>query len=133
MTWEETGEKLQDLPGFIQYLIDTREDEWAVDVVRTKGGEKNCLFGHLVNWVYGKDYEGSVTRAWDIFEEMWSSTWEIYPINDGQDPRYKQATPKQRCIAFMKDLWLAQAVPTWRAMEIDEAAAKERMAASGQT
>lgn len=126
MTWEATVEKISQLDQFIQYLQETREDEWAIDVVRTEGGKKNCLFGHLVNWVYGPDYEGSVTRAWDCFEEMWSSTFEIYPINDGQDPRYTQPTPKQRCIAFMKDLWLAQAVPTWRAMEIDAEQARKR-------
>lgn len=128
MTWEDIAAKISHLDQFIQYLQDTQEDQWAIDVVRTVGGKKNCLFGHLVNWVYGPEYEGSVTRAWDIFEEMWSTTWEIYPINDGQDPRYQQDTPKQRCIAFMKDLWLAQALPTWRAMELDAEHAKQREA-----
>lgn len=127
MNFETISEKLTHLDQFIQYLQETREDQWAIDVVRTEGGKKNCLFGHLVNWVYGPDYEGSVSMAWDLFEEMWSSEWEVYPINDGKDPRYQQPTPKQRCMAFMKDLWLAQAIPTWKYMEIQEMEAKQRM------
>src|SRR5690606_18740724 len=105
---------------FIQYLVDTDESEWQVDVVRNKENTKNCLFGHLVNFIYGKDYQGSISSAWDCFEALWSTTWAVYPINDGRNPEYQQLTPKQRCIAYLKDLWLAQAVPTWRQYEIDQ-------------
>lgn len=117
MTFDEVAAKLSDLRPFIQYLLETDESEWQVDTVRNTGNTKNCLFGHLVNFVYGKNYEGSVSSAWDYFESAWSTTYEVYPINDGKDGRYQQTTPRQRCIAFVKDLYLAQATPTWAAME----------------
>lgn len=117
LTFAETAEKLSDLQPFIQYCIDTDEDEWQVDVVRNKGNTKNCMFGHLVNWFHGKDYEGSVSRVWDLFEEMWMTTYGVYPVNDGQNPKYQQATPKQRVIAYLKDLYLGQEIDTQTGME----------------
>lgn len=114
--WKEVAEKLSNLQPFIQYLQDTREDEWAIDVVRTKGNQQNCLFGHLVNWYYGKGYQGDVSLAWDLFEEMWSTTFFVYEINDGRNPDYPQPTPKQRVLAFMKNLWLGQEMDTQTGM-----------------
>lgn len=104
MTWAR--DKLSDLQPFIQYLIDTKEEEWAVGVVRTKGNKQNCLFGHLVNWAYGKEFEGDVSPIWDIFEARWAMTYTVYPINDGKNPEYQQSSPKQRVTAFMQNLWL---------------------------
>lgn len=104
-TYEQAAKKLANLQPFIQYLQDTEESEWAVDVVRTKDG-KNCLFGHLVDWFYGKGYEGSINAAWDMFEAMWMTTYVIYDVNDGKNPKYQQPTPKQRVLAYMKNLWL---------------------------
>ncbi|QOH56225.1 hypothetical protein [Rhodococcus rhodochrous] len=107
-TWEEAAQKLDDLQPFIQYCIDTDEAEWQVDTVRSSGNTKNCLFGHLINWAYGKDYEGSVSAIWDMFEEIWGTTYLVYEINDGRHPAYPQETPRQRCIAYLKDLWLGR-------------------------
>lgn len=104
-TWDEVAHKLSNLQPFIQYLIETGEDEWATGVVRTKDG-KNCLFGHLVKWHYGEGYEGSISRVWDVFESMWMSTYVIYRINDGEHQGYPQSTPKQRVIMYIKNLWL---------------------------
>lgn len=117
MSFEEVDTKLGDLQPFIQYLLDTEETEWQVETVRNAGNTKNCLFGHLVNFIYGKEHEGSVGAAWDLFEAKWSTTFEVYDVKDGKDDRYQQSTPRQRCIAFTKDLCLAQATPTWQAME----------------
>ncbi|RAN77982.1 hypothetical protein B5P43_18295 [Bacillus sp. SRB_336] len=119
MTFEEVDTKLGTLQPFIQYLLDTDESEWRVDTVRNADNTENCLFGHLVNFIYGKDYKDSISRAWDFFEEAWSSTYEVYDINDGKDKRYQQPTPRQRCIAFMKDLSLGLQPPTWQQMEND--------------
>ena len=123
--WEEAIERLSDLQPFIEYLVQTDESEWAVDVVRTKDG-KNCLFGHLVDWYYGKGYEGSISTAWDAFEAMWMNTYVIYPINDGQNPRYQQPTPKQRVVAYMKNLWLGLEEDINTGWERDAAEAKSR-------
>lgn len=118
LTMDQVDAKIGDLGAFIQYLIDTQESEWQVNAVRNAGNTKNCLFGHLVNFVYGKDYDGSISNAWDYFEEVWSTDFFIYQVNDGTNPDYKQTTPKQRCIAYLKNLWLGVEMPTWRTMEV---------------
>jgi hypothetical protein len=115
---EEAVQALTDLRPFIAYLEQTSADQWAVDVVRTVGNKQNCLFGHLVNWHYGSDYEGDISPIWDWFEEMWATTYQVYPVNDGQNPKYPQATPKARTIAYLKNLWLGLEIPTWRGMEL---------------
>lgn len=107
------------LPDFISYIINTDDADWQIDIVRDKNNERNCLFGHLVNWYFGREYQGDITTAWDAFESIWSTTFEVFEINDGRDKRYQQPTPRQCCIAFLKDLWLARAEPTWRQMERD--------------
>ena len=108
--------KVADLHSFITYCENTNCDEWATDVVRTKDG-KNCLLGHLVNYVYGRNYEGNIMPAWDLFEEMWATEFMFYPINDGDNPKYKQNTAKERCIAYLKNLWLGLEKPTWKLWE----------------
>ena len=114
----EVADKLANLPAFIAYCENTAESEWQVNTVRNVGNTKNCVFGHLINWFYGKDYTGDVSLAWDLFEEMWTTDFEFYEINDGRDARYSQPTPRQRSIAHLKNLWLAIEPPTWRQMEL---------------
>lgn len=99
---------LKTLTPFIKYLEKTKPEDWAVDVVRTKDG-RNCMFGHLVDWYYGKNYRDNVMDAWDLFEELWATTYMIYPVNDGNTPKwmnfkYEQPTAKERVIAYLKNL-----------------------------
>lgn len=97
-------EKLKTLDSFIEYLRHTDESEWRIGTVRNKENTQNCCFGHLVNWFYGKDYEGTISDVWDFFEEVWATTYMIYPVNDGENPKYQQPTPKTRIIAYLEDL-----------------------------
>lgn len=97
-------EKLAKLDSFIDYLRQTNDSEWQVGTVRNKDNTQNCCFGHLVNWYYGKDYEGTISDVWDFFEEVWATTYMIYPVNDGENPKYPQSTPKARVIAYLEDL-----------------------------
>lgn len=99
----EDMSRLANLDDFIAYCESTPEESWTCDVVRTKTNQ-NCLFGHLVDWFYGPEYTGVISGAWDYFEEMWASTFMVYPINDGTNPKYPQASPKARSIAFLKDM-----------------------------
>lgn len=108
--------KVANLQAFIAYCEATKPEDWALDVVRTKDG-KNCLLGHLVDYVYGKGYEGNIMPAWDTFEEMWATQFMFYPVNDGQSVKYQQPTAKARVIAYLKDLWLGLETPTWKLME----------------
>lgn len=99
---------LKNLDSFITYLEATKPEDWATDVVRTKDG-KNCVMGHLVRWFYGDNHEGSISPIWDLFEEMWATTYMIYPVNDGESPKwmnhkYDQPTAKERVIAYLKNL-----------------------------
>jgi hypothetical protein len=112
------------LDGFIEYLENTREDEWQVDVVRNVGNTKNCMFGHLVNWYYGKDEKGNISPIWEAFEAMWSTAYAVYPVNDGHSPewtefKYNQPTPKQRVIAYLKNLNAGKELNTNQVMERD--------------
>lgn len=112
-----TEQRVDDLAAFIDYLEATREDEWCVDVVRTKDKKQNCVFGHLVNWVWGPGYLGNVTQAWDQFEAQWATTYMLYPVNDGEHPDYQQKTPKRRVVAYLTDLLHGDTPSTPKLME----------------
>lgn len=83
----------------IDYMKKTPESSWCEKVVRS--GESNCFFGHL-HAMCADDWEANFN--WDMFEEQWATTYMIYPVNDWEHPRYQQATPKQRILAYLKAL-----------------------------
>mgnify|MGYP003607769098 CR=1 FL=1 len=85
----------------ISHLESTREEDWVEDVVRSKDGSKNCLFGHIFSM---SEDEKESNRLWDLFECTVATTYMVYPVNDGRDPDYPQATPRQRCLAYLHDL-----------------------------
>ncbi len=97
--------KIQDL---INYLENTKEEDWLVDRVRDKDG-KGCVMSHIYDFGGGdtkcpNSDQTLGSEAWDFFEEVWATTYMIYEVNDGANPRYTQPTPKKRCIAYIKDL-----------------------------
>ena len=91
--------RLYSLTEIIEYMEKTDEKDWCVDVVRS--WNSNCFFWHL--HAMCKDDE-EATFNWDMFEDQWATTYMIYPVNDGQNPKYQQATPKQRVLAYLKNL-----------------------------
>lgn len=94
-------EELLDINNIISYMEKTDEDSWYMKVCRTKGGE-NCLFGHLFDYGGGDNGKGSFICDW--FEEMYATVYMFFSINDGEHPDYPQKTPKQRIVAYLKDL-----------------------------
>lgn len=98
---ERMGDKIT-LDGIIAYLEMTRDDEWNMQYCRSKCGTKNCLMGHLFNLGGGDNGDGSALCS--FFEEQYATSFMFYPINDGEDPRYPQTTPKQRILAYLCDL-----------------------------
>lgn len=98
---EEAKESLMDLNKIIDYLQSTSEDSWCCDVVKTKDG-KNCLFGHLFD--YGGGDNGNGSYVFEMFEELYATTYMVYPVNDGANKNYQQPTPKQRCIAYLENI-----------------------------
>lgn len=91
-----------ELAEIIDYLEGTAEDEWLTDRCRSQDGTQNCVMGHIFNWGGGEKGHGSV--AWDQFEERYATTFMIFPVNDGKDERYQQPTPKQRVLAYLRDM-----------------------------
>ena len=86
-------EILQDV---INYLTFTKDEDWCVDVVRSKDQKKNCFLGHLF------DFGGNLIC--DIFENGICNEYMYFEINDGTHPNYPQETPKLRVIAYLEDL-----------------------------
>lgn len=107
-----TEPKFPSIDVIIDHMNSTTEDSWCTNVVRKE--DKNCFFGHLFSM--GKnDKEGNF--LWGAFEEIWATTYMIYPVNDGEHPRYNQPTPKQRIIAYLKDLRDGKQKTTYQLME----------------
>ena len=87
------------LTTFINYLKNTSIDSWCINVYRTSDG-KNCLYGHLVEFV-GNDH---CNDAIDIFENLYATTYMVFPVNDGTSNIYKQNNPRDRCIAYLQNM-----------------------------
>lgn len=116
-TFDKAIERLStDLQSFIDYCKKTKATDWYLHKVRNKTNTKNCLYGHLVNWYYGKDWTGNISPIWDAFEEV-GSTFYVYPINDGKNPDYPQKTARERCIAYLENVRDGKELWTWAALE----------------
>jgi len=107
---EEWKEKLGEIINHIKY---TNVSDWCKDVVRTKDGLKNCLFGHVFNM--GKDNK-EANQWWD-FMEMVATTYMVYPVNDGSHPKYKQNNPRDRCVAYLEDILSGEEKTTVQLMD----------------
>lgn len=73
--------------------------------------------------------------VWDVFESCWSTTYVVYPVNDGANPHYQQPTPKKRNIAYLRALAAGEEDTTMVGMQKEYEAilafeAAEREAAS---
>ena len=109
---------------YIITLKNTKDTDWCIDVVRNKEGQ-NCLFGHIHKmgskgvYIDGKFLSGDSGggRLWDWFECAISSTYQIYLINDGKNPKYQQKTAKERCIAFIENVYSGKEQNTMESME----------------
>lgn len=92
----------------ITYLEQTLEDSWRMGTCRSKDQKTHCVMSHIFNWGGGDEKnENGYSKggqAWDWFENIWATTYMVYPVNDGENKKYQQATPKQRCLAYIKDL-----------------------------
>ena len=104
---------MKTLQQIIDYMEATTEESWGVDVVRNSKTGQNCFFGHLFNM---ESDEKEANRLWDWFENI-ATTYMVYPVNDGQNSLYQQPTPKQRVIAYLKDLRDGKAKNTYQIMD----------------
>ncbi len=104
------------LEEILYYLENTTEESWCTGVVKTKDGG-NCFFGHLF------DLGGNL--LFNAFENI-ATTYMVYPVNDGENSKYQQPTPKQRCIAYLKDLISGKEKTTYELMDEAYAECKAR-------
>lgn len=111
MKYEEERKFLKEI---IDYLSDIPEDAWLVDRVISRDFARCCVMGHIFK--KGKtDEEGS--GYWDLFESMVATTYMIYPVNDGTNPKYQQPTPKQRNLAYLNDILEGREETTMECMD----------------
>lgn len=106
--------QLENLDTVIAYMEATDEDAWNLDTVRSKDGTKNCFFGHLFNMSADEDRANAL---WGLFEDLYATTYMVYPVNDGENPRYPQATPKQRILAYLRALAAGEELTTQQSMQ----------------
>jgi hypothetical protein len=146
---------IEDLPAFISHLETTAEDSWCTDVVRSPDGAANCVFGHLFQYAtdhaattelpagtHGRTGRGGkplhpaevfANAVWNVFEERWTTTYMLYRVNDGENPRYDQPTPKQRVIAYLRALAAGEEDTTLVGMQKEYEAILAHEAAQAQT
>lgn len=101
---------------FIAYLENTTDDQWCVDVVKNRNGG-NCLFGHLWDWAGGDVNEERANQLWAWFENCVSTTHYVYPINDKKNPNYQQDTPKERCVAYLRNVIAGYELTTFESID----------------
>lgn len=80
---------------FIAFFEAIPEDQWT-DCGQFRDGQgRCCALGHL-------NREGAIGLG--SLPQYQASNLSIVSINDGDDENYKQPTPKQRVLAFLRDL-----------------------------
>lgn len=98
------------LASLIEHLERTTDAQWLVDRVRDNHTGAGCLMSHVFDWGGGDTpitdgfNKNGGTEAWNWFEAIYATTYMVYPVNDGENAKYQQVTPRERCIAYLKDL-----------------------------
>lgn len=136
------------LADVIDMVEATQEDAWQTDVVRSEDGNRNCFFGHLFAYAERLAAEAGVrvkrsnprltdaevvaNEVWGWFEENYSTTYVVYPVNDGLNSRYPQPTPRQRVLAFLRALEDGRELTTPVCMELEALEFEKTIAASSK-
>lgn len=99
------GDYKKFLIDFIPYLESKPDSEWVEIIFANKDTSKRCVIFHFMGFV-GQDYPGAKNNEninW--YHEL------ICPIdiagcrvNDGNHPEYQHKTPKERSLAYLKNL-----------------------------
>lgn len=87
-----------DLLARVIAMVESTDPEswWPGPTFRSPDGTQHCVLAHI------EDQMGMT--AMEQFEETWSNSYVIGLINDGEKPGYQQATPKERCMAYLENL-----------------------------
>jgi len=95
------------LSDFIPYLESKPEDEWIDVIFANKDASRRCVIFHFLGFV-GQDYPDSklCSQNLDWYEANVCFIQQAgCMVNDGNHPDYQQETPKQRSVAYLKNLF----------------------------
>ena len=93
------------LADFIPYLEATSESSWIDIVFANKDTSKRCVIYHFLGFVGQDCPDVNNSRNLDWYESHVCFIQRAgCEVNDGNHPDYKQPTPKQRSIAYLKNL-----------------------------
>lgn len=99
--------ELQELKQDYEFFSSIPAERWITGDYCDDFGR--CAIGHrfaIETFITGQlnqdiiRYENGIS---DIYENMWGARRTLPDINDGEDPRYPQSTPKERVLAFLLD------------------------------
>jgi len=106
------------LMDFIPYLESKPESEWIDSIFTNTDTSKRCVIYHFLGFVGQDNPHSNCGNNLDWYESC------ICPIqkagcfvNDGNDPDYQQASPKQRSIAFLENLLEGKELTTMQALD----------------
>ena len=102
------------LEKIINYLKTIPDEKWIVEKVRDENS-RGCVMSHIFD--YGEKYNYGGSDMWDLFEECFATTFMIYPVNDGENPKYKQKTPKARCLKYLNNMLIGKEKTTSELLE----------------
>lgn len=112
---EEVKNKLNEI---INFLKQTKDKDWYTEKCGSKEGRDPddpttwawCLRGHVMMFGYKGLFDSEYTgdkgsnRCYNWFEATVATEYMFYGVNDGNNKKYQQKTPKARCIAYLLDI-----------------------------
>lgn len=93
------------LRDFIPYLEDTTEESWIDIIFANTDTSKRCVIWHFIGFVGQDNPDAKSSSNLDWYEANVCFIQRAgCEVNDGNHPDYQQETPKQRSIAYLKNL-----------------------------
>lgn len=88
-----------DVDYFIRKFEAIPELLWCIDALEDDQGRR-CALGHC----YGTQMDGCTSESMALCAVIFIGHGSVPDINNGEDPRYQQPTPKQRILAALRDI-----------------------------
>lgn len=93
------------LRDFIPYLEATTEESWIDIIFANTDTSKRCVIWHFIGFVGQDNPDAKSSNNLDWYEANVCFIQRAgCEVNDGNHPNYQQPTPKQRSIAYLKNL-----------------------------
>lgn len=89
---------------FINFFGAIPEDKWISNGDLWDGWSTRCAVGHCLKYGDIEHTPESQALVRVMTPLRGANSWWIYDINNGDDPRYQQPTPKLRILAALHDI-----------------------------